>query len=192
MTFLLNQVRARDIPWSAAHSASHQAHPYRPVLRGRFAICSKLIRPNGSHLTRVFPINAGLGRGRPVARLPPEVPYAPFRTSPTRANPLDMADLTPALDLLESDPSRFRTVALPLLLPGTLLTLHTRNTCYRMVVVDGSERRVQITGGKLFSRERLTQRSSAPPTTRSQGRLDRRRLPARAVDWPWPGPDVDC
>jgi hypothetical protein len=49
----------------------------------------------------------------------------------------------------EADP-RFRCVALPLLLPGTALTLHTRNTCYRMVVVDGSERRVQITGGKLF------------------------------------------
>jgi hypothetical protein len=62
-----------------------------------------------------------------------------------------MVDPTPALSQLESDPSRFRTVALPLLLPGTLLTLHTRNTCYRLVVVDGSERRVQITGGKLFS-----------------------------------------
>jgi hypothetical protein len=43
-----------------------------------------------------------------------------------------------------------RTVALPLLLPGTLVTLHTRNTCYRLAVVDGSERRVQIRGGKLF------------------------------------------
>ena len=70
--------------------------------------------------------------------------------SPT-VHPVDMADPTPALNQLESDPSRFRTVALPLLLPGTLLTLHTRNTCYRLVVVDGSERRVQITGGKLFS-----------------------------------------
>lgn len=66
-------------------------------------------------------------------------------------HPGDMVDPTPALSQLESDPSRFRTVALPLLLPGTLLTLHTRNTCYRLVVVDGSERRVQITGGKLFS-----------------------------------------
>jgi hypothetical protein len=57
---------------------------------------------------------------------------------------------SPTLDRLESDPSRFRCVALPLLLPGTHLTLHTRNTCYRMVVVDGAERRVRITGGKLF------------------------------------------
>ena len=69
--------------------------------------------------------------------------------SPT-VNPGDMETI-PALHQLESDPSRFRTVALPLLLPGTLLTLHTRNTCYRLVVVDGSERRVQITGGRLFS-----------------------------------------
>jgi hypothetical protein len=66
-------------------------------------------------------------------------------------HPVDMAEPTPALHQLESDPSRFRTVALPLLLPGTLLTLHTRNTCYRLVVIDGSERRVQITGGRLFS-----------------------------------------
>jgi hypothetical protein len=62
-----------------------------------------------------------------------------------------MPDLGSSLDQLESAPSPFRTVALPLLLPGTLLTLHTRNTCYRLVVVDGSERRVQITGGKLFA-----------------------------------------
>jgi hypothetical protein len=67
------------------------------------------------------------------------------------AHPADMPDLTPTLSQLESVPSRFRTVALPLLLPGTLLTLHTRNTCYRLLVVDGSKRRVQITGGKLFS-----------------------------------------
>jgi TATA-box binding protein (TBP) (component of TFIID and TFIIIB) len=55
-----------------------------------------------------------------------------------------------SLEHVESDPGRFRGVALPLLLPGTALTLHTRNTCYRMVVVDASERRVRITGGKLF------------------------------------------
>ncbi len=60
------------------------------------------------------------------------------------------SDLAPRLEHLESDPARFRCVALPLLLPGTSLTLHTRNTCYRLVVVDGSDRRVRITGGKLF------------------------------------------
>ena len=59
----------------------------------------------------------------------------------------------PSLDHLESDPARFRCVALPLLLPGTSLTLHTRNTCYRMVVLDGTDRRVRITGGKLFPQD---------------------------------------
>jgi hypothetical protein len=61
---------------------------------------------------------------------------------------VEAPDLAP--EHLASDPGRFRGVALPLLLPGTSLTLHTRNTCYRMVVVDGSERRVRITGGRLF------------------------------------------
>jgi hypothetical protein len=64
---------------------------------------------------------------------------------------IDVPGVTPSLDNLQSDPSRFRSVALPLLLPGTLVTLHTRNTCYRLVVIDGSERRVEISGGKLFA-----------------------------------------
>ena len=58
--------------------------------------------------------------------------------------------LAPSLADVESDPARFRCVALPLLLPGTVVTLNTRNTCYRLMVVDGSERRVTISGGKLF------------------------------------------
>jgi len=61
-----------------------------------------------------------------------------------------MPELGPSLDQLDSEPGRFRSVALPLLLPGTLLTLHTRNTLYRMVVLNGSDRRITITGGKLF------------------------------------------
>ena len=63
---------------------------------------------------------------------------------------VDPQSPAPSLDHLESDSARLRCVALPLLLPGTSLTLHTRNTCYRLVVVDGTERRVRITGGKLF------------------------------------------
>src|SRR5262245_25378300 len=59
-------------------------------------------------------------------------------------------DLMPAPEQSGADPGRFRSVALPLLLPGTQVTLHTDSTCYRMVVIDGSERRVTITGGKLF------------------------------------------
>ena len=62
---------------------------------------------------------------------------------------VEMLGLTPSLDHVEADPNR-RSVALPLLLPGTHVVLHTRNTCYRLVVIDGSERRVQISGGKLF------------------------------------------
>ena len=62
---------------------------------------------------------------------------------------VEMPGLTPSLDEVESDPNR-RSVALPLLLPGTRVSLHTRNTCYRIVVIEGSERRIQISGGKLF------------------------------------------
>jgi hypothetical protein len=70
-------------------------------------------------------------------------------TSPAIHN-VEVPGLTPSLDQIESDPNRFRSVALPLLLPGTLVTLHTRNTCYRLVVIEGAERRVEISGGKLF------------------------------------------
>lgn len=42
------------------------------------------------------------------------------------------------------------SVALPLLSPGTQITAHTRNTCYRMEVMDGPGRRVMISGGLLF------------------------------------------
>jgi hypothetical protein len=63
---------------------------------------------------------------------------------------VEIPALTPNLADVESDPSRFRCVALPLLLPGTVLTLNTRNTCYRLMVVDGSDRRITISGGKLF------------------------------------------
>jgi hypothetical protein len=63
---------------------------------------------------------------------------------------VEVSALTPSLAEVESDPARFRCVALPLLLPGTTLNLNTRNTCYRLKVLNGSERRVTITGGKLF------------------------------------------
>ena len=42
------------------------------------------------------------------------------------------------------------SMALSLLSAGTLITIQTRNTCYRMEVVDGPARRVLISGGKLF------------------------------------------
>jgi hypothetical protein len=43
-----------------------------------------------------------------------------------------------------------RSVALPLLSAGTQITLHTRNTCYHLQVLDGASRRVLIRGGSLF------------------------------------------
>lgn len=63
---------------------------------------------------------------------------------------VELPALTPSLTDVETDPARFRCVALPLLLPGTLITLNTRNTCYRLMVENGSDRRVTISGGKLF------------------------------------------
>lgn len=50
----------------------------------------------------------------------------------------------------DSRTSSAHSVDLPSLSTGTLITVHTRNTCYHMQVVDGRARRVMIIGGKLF------------------------------------------
>jgi hypothetical protein len=63
---------------------------------------------------------------------------------------VELADLGQHLDLLAADAPQARSVSLPLLLPQTRITVRTRNTCYRMRVLDGAARRVLITGGKLF------------------------------------------
>ena len=60
-----------------------------------------------------------------------------------------MSDITKSLERIESG-SAALSVALPLLSAGTQITVHTRNTCYRMEVMDGSARRVMISGGLLF------------------------------------------
>lgn len=60
-----------------------------------------------------------------------------------------MSDIAKSLDRLETG-SGAVSVALPVLAPGTQITAHTRNTCYRMEVMDGPARRVMITGGLLF------------------------------------------
>ena len=60
-----------------------------------------------------------------------------------------ISDITKSLERVESG-SPSLSVALPLLSPGTQITVHTRNTCYRMEVMDGSARRVMISGGLLF------------------------------------------
>ena len=59
-------------------------------------------------------------------------------------------DLVSSLDSQRPEHGHCRSVALPLLLPGTLVTLNAGNSCYRMEVVNGSQRRVRISGGKLF------------------------------------------
>lgn len=74
----------------------------------------------------------------------------PIESASGPTHDIGIADLGPSLEQFESDPSCFHSVALPLLLPGTRLTLNTRNTTYHMVVLDGSGRRVQIWGGRLF------------------------------------------
>jgi len=60
-----------------------------------------------------------------------------------------ISDVTKSLERVESG-SPSLSVSLPLLSPGTQITVHTRNTCYRMEVMDGSARRVMISGGLLF------------------------------------------
>jgi hypothetical protein len=56
----------------------------------------------------------------------------------------------PSFGFLEEVPVARHPVALPLLLPGTVVMVQTKNTRYRFVVTDGPARRISITGGKLF------------------------------------------
>ena len=60
-----------------------------------------------------------------------------------------ISDITKNLERVEAG-SPSLSVALPSLSPGTHITVHTRNTCYHMEVMDGSARRVMISGGLLF------------------------------------------
>jgi hypothetical protein len=55
-------------------------------------------------------------------------------------------------EFLDAVPQARHPVALPLLLPGTMVTLRTRNTLYRLTVVDGPARQISICGGRLFAR----------------------------------------
>ena len=56
----------------------------------------------------------------------------------------------PTFDFLEALPAARHPVALPLLLPGTVVIMQTRNTRYRFVVTDGPARQVSVSGGRLF------------------------------------------
>ena len=54
------------------------------------------------------------------------------------------------LDAFELEPGCGHGVFLRDLEPGTVLTVHTRNTRYQMVVTDAAENRVLISGGDRF------------------------------------------
>lgn len=56
----------------------------------------------------------------------------------------------PSFGCLETVPEAKHPVALPLLLPGTIVTVRTRNTMYRFKVLDGPRRQISISGGRLF------------------------------------------
>ena len=58
----------------------------------------------------------------------------------------------PSFGFLDTVPAARHPVALPLLLPGTILTVRTKNTLYRLRVVDGPARQISICGGRLFPR----------------------------------------
>ena len=58
----------------------------------------------------------------------------------------------PSFGFLDAVPEVRRPVAVPLLLPGTMVTVRTRNTLYRLTVVDGQARQISICGGRLFAR----------------------------------------
>jgi hypothetical protein len=58
----------------------------------------------------------------------------------------------PSFGFLDTVPTVRNPVAVPLLLPGTMVIVHTRNTLYRLTVVDGPARQVSICGGRLFHR----------------------------------------
>ena len=56
----------------------------------------------------------------------------------------------PSYGFLDAVPAVRHPVAVPLLLPGTMLNVRTRNTLYRLTVIDGPARQISICGGRLF------------------------------------------
>jgi hypothetical protein len=54
------------------------------------------------------------------------------------------------LGYLDAVPTVSHPVAVQLLLPGTLVTVRTRNSQYRLHVVDGRTRQVTVSGGWVF------------------------------------------
>jgi hypothetical protein len=58
----------------------------------------------------------------------------------------------PSFGFLDAVPAARHPVALPLLLPGTMVAVRTKNTLYRLTVIDGPARQISISGGRLFPR----------------------------------------
>ncbi len=58
----------------------------------------------------------------------------------------------PRFGFLDAVPRARHPVALPLLLPGTVVSVRTKNTLYRLTVLDGPARQISICGGRLFPR----------------------------------------
>lgn len=56
----------------------------------------------------------------------------------------------PSYGFLDAVPEVRHPVAVPLLLPGTMINVRTRNTLYRLTVVDGPARQISVQGGRLF------------------------------------------
>jgi hypothetical protein len=56
----------------------------------------------------------------------------------------------PSFGFLDAVPEARHPVAVPLLLPGTMINVHTRNTLYRLTVMDGPARQISVRGGRLF------------------------------------------
>lgn len=56
----------------------------------------------------------------------------------------------PNFGFLDAVPEARRPVAVPLLLPGTMINVHTRNTLYRLTVLNGPARLISVRGGRLF------------------------------------------
>jgi len=54
------------------------------------------------------------------------------------------------LDEFEADPGCSDGIAIASLEPGVALLVHTQNTCYRIVILDGRKLRALVTSGRLF------------------------------------------
>src|SRR5262245_13052320 len=62
----------------------------------------------------------------------------------------EIAPTVLAKNRIELEPSHAQCVALQSLSAGDVITINTRDSCYRMQVIDAPARRVLITGGTLF------------------------------------------